>query len=341
MRLIHRLAQDPRRYLETMPVVIPRMGENPHGLYHFMHGDWRIWAPLLMRLAALVNNRQVKWDPTMVDFSSHEHFLRIVSQACAEYVVEIARTGTDFRATQHFLADAERNLSFAYIVFFLYLFAFKYLEYKNAIRRNASQHLDMLWRENLSSTRTAKANKTNYRQMSIILVYWGAALVPPLQAFYHNTRTIRWIHAHVGWDMPIEKLNAHGSRSRWCLTSQSSKSSNSFGASTLCSLSSEPSSRSFPGGVRVTQQHQRILRPMCYSSRNFCGSTSAPPMPQPLSHRMQICWVLICQIGVGCVGRVRVRHSTSCVGQPAGIVSTYAGSWQNCAHGTTGHSDIS
>ena len=138
----------------------------------------------------------------MVDFSTHEHFLRIVSQACAEYVVEISRTGTDFHATQHFLADAERNLSFAYIVFFLYLFAFKYLEYKHAVRRNGSQHLDMLWRENLSSTRTAKANKTNYRQMSVILVYWGAALVAPLQAFYHNTHTIRWIHAHVGWDMP-------------------------------------------------------------------------------------------------------------------------------------------
>ena len=208
MRLIHRLAQDPRRYLETMPVVMPRMGENPHGLYHFMHGDWRIWAPLLMRLASVVNNRQVKLDPTIVDFNSHQHFLRIVSQACAEYVVEISRTGTDFHATQHFLADAERNLSFAYIVFFLYMFAFKYLEYRNAVRRNASQHLDMLWRENLSSTRTAKANKTNYRQMSVILVYWGAALVAPLQAFYHNTRTIRWIHAHVGWDMPIEKLNA-------------------------------------------------------------------------------------------------------------------------------------
>ena len=208
MRLIHRLAQDPRRYLETTPVVIPRMGENPHGLFHFMHGDWRIWSPLLMRLAIVVNNRQVKSDPTMVDFNTHEHFLRIVSQACAEYVVEISRTGTDYHAAQHFLADAERNLSFAYIVFFLYQFAFKYLEYKHAVRRNGSQHLDMLWRENLSSTRTAKANKTNYRQMSVILVYWGAALVAPLQAFYHNTRTIRWIHAHVGWDMPIEKLNA-------------------------------------------------------------------------------------------------------------------------------------
>ena len=43
--------------------------------------------------------------------------------------------------------------------------------------------------------------------MSVILVYWGCALVEPLQTFYHNTRTIRWIESHVGWDMPIEKLN--------------------------------------------------------------------------------------------------------------------------------------
>ena len=43
--------------------------------------------------------------------------------------------------------------------------------------------------------------------MSVVLVYWGVALVEPLQTFYHNSRTIRWVHSHVGWDMPIEKLN--------------------------------------------------------------------------------------------------------------------------------------
>ena len=59
MRMIHRLSQDPRRYLETKPVVIPRMGENPHGLFHFMHGDWRILAPMLMKFAEVVRNKQV------------------------------------------------------------------------------------------------------------------------------------------------------------------------------------------------------------------------------------------------------------------------------------------
>ena len=91
--------------------------------------------------------------------------------------------------------------------FFLFLFGFKYLDYRRAVQRNELRRLDLLWRENLPCTLTAKANKTNYRQMSVILVYWGCALVEPLQTFYHNTRTIRWIHSHVGWDMPIEKLN--------------------------------------------------------------------------------------------------------------------------------------
>ena len=207
MRMIHRISQDPRLYLESKPLIMPRMGENPHGLFHFMHGDWRIWAPLLMRLAAVVNNKQVKADPTIVNFNTHQHFLRIVIQALSEYVIEISATGTHYHACQLFLRDAERNLSFAYVVFFLFMFGFKYVDYRRAVRHNKSRHLDMLWRENLPSARTAKANKTNYRQMSVILVYWGCALVEPLQTFYHNTRTIRWIDSHVGWDMPIEKLN--------------------------------------------------------------------------------------------------------------------------------------
>ena len=95
-----------------------------------MHGDWRIWAPLLLRLAAVVNNKQVKADQTIVDFNVHQHFLRIVIEALARYVAEISSTGTHYGACQHFLRDAERNLSFAYVVFFLFMFGFKYLDEK-------------------------------------------------------------------------------------------------------------------------------------------------------------------------------------------------------------------
>ena len=84
MRLIHRLAQNPRLFLQTTPVVIPRFGESPHGLFHLMHGDWRIWEPLLMRMAEVCSNKQVKCDPTVEDFNTHRHFLRVVTTAFAE-----------------------------------------------------------------------------------------------------------------------------------------------------------------------------------------------------------------------------------------------------------------
>ena len=216
MRLIHRLSQNPRRFLESTPVIVPRLGENPHGLFHLMHGDWRMWAPLLLRLAAVVGNKSVREDPSVQDFNTHQHFYRVVVMALSEYVAEISRSGTDFRFTSHFLADAERNLSFGYIVFFLYFAGFKFVQYKKACHTNDSATLDQIWRENLTTTRTAKANKTNYRQMSVILIYWGIALIEPLNAFYHNTRTLRWIHSHVGWDMPIEKLNYWISESVTC-----------------------------------------------------------------------------------------------------------------------------
>ena len=207
MRLIHRLAQNPRRFLQQLPVVIPRFGEAPHGLFHLMHGDWRIWAPLVLRMAKVVNNKQIKADPTVEDFNYSRHFLRIMVRAFAEYVVEIARTGNDYRNAHQFLKDAEANINFAYICYFLYLFGFKYLQMRNAIRKNDSHVLDRIWRENLASARTHKGNKTNYSKMSVIVVYWGYALKEPLQTAFHNTRTLRWLYSHTGWDMIIEGLN--------------------------------------------------------------------------------------------------------------------------------------
>lgn len=208
MRIIHRLSQDPRQYLETKPVIIPRLGEAPHGKYHVLHGDWRLWAPLIMRFALLTNNRFVKRDPLVSEFNEHEHFLRILVEAFAEYIVEISQSGSDYHHVDHFLARADANLSFAYICYFLYLFGFKYLQMRSAIRKNDSATLDKVWRENLATARTSLANKTNYSQMTISVIYWGYALVEPLQTAFHQTRTLRWLQTHVGWDFVIEVMNS-------------------------------------------------------------------------------------------------------------------------------------
>ena len=62
---------------------------------------------------------------------------------------------------------------------------------RNGVRENKSATIDLIWRENLISARTSLANKTNYAPMSVVRVYWGWALVEPLQTLYHTLRTLR------------------------------------------------------------------------------------------------------------------------------------------------------
>jgi hypothetical protein len=161
--------------------MIPRRGEAPHGKYHVLHGGWRLcalWRPLILRFGTLVGNRQLKSDPNIELFNEYEHFLRILTRASSEYVVEISHTGSDYHNADHVLQLAEQNLSFAYVCYFLYLFAFMYLQMRSAVRQNDSLTLDLIWRENLATARST--NKTNYSQMSVILIYWGYCLVEPL-----------------------------------------------------------------------------------------------------------------------------------------------------------------
>ena len=162
---------------------------------------------MLMCMARVVNNKFIKTDPIISQFNEHEHFLRIVVEAFSEYVLEISQTGSDYHNSTHFLQVAERNICFSYICYFLFLFGFKYVQMRKAIRENNSQLLDIIWRENLASARSGLANKTQYSQMTVSMIYWGTALREPLQTAFHNTRTLRWVKTHVGWDLPIEMLN--------------------------------------------------------------------------------------------------------------------------------------
>ena len=207
MRLIDRIAQDPRKYLWTTPVIIPRLGESPHGKFHVLHGNWRLWEPLIMRMALLLHNKQVATDPGVSQFNESEHFIRIMTRAFSEYIVEVSSGAADYHSSKPFLKRASVNLSFNYICQFLFLFGFHYVQFRTAVRSNNSPMLDVLWREFLSVAKTDKANKTNYAKMTVSLIYWGSCLVEPLSTVFHNTRTIRLLHTHVGWDMPIEVLN--------------------------------------------------------------------------------------------------------------------------------------
>ena len=208
MRMIHRLAQNPMIYLNSLPMVIPVLGEHPHGSYHLMDGGWKLWWPFLEQITLLLENRQIVGTPNVSKFNEHEMFLvHVVGRAVAEYVVEIAATGTDYHNATHFMRQAEQNYSFSIVVHFLFDFVFLFMQFRNGVRTNNSHDLDRCWREFLSIGRTDAGNKTNYTQMSIVRVYWGRALNRQLSELYHNVRTLRFVDTHVGWDMFIEKVN--------------------------------------------------------------------------------------------------------------------------------------
>ena len=153
-----------------------------------MHGDWRIWWPFIQAAAKQVDNKQIVADPLVSQFNESEHFLRILTEACAEYVVEVAQTGTDYRLTARFLRDAEENLSFAYVCLFLFLFGFKFKQMRDAVRANDSQVLDLIWRENLASARAPRnVDGPNAAAGHVMTTTWPA---PSVETFTGQRKQI-------------------------------------------------------------------------------------------------------------------------------------------------------
>ena len=82
-----------------------------------------------------------------------------------------------------FIRACEQNIDLAWVVHFLYDFAYLVLDFKQGVRANKSIHLDLLWREFFSIGRTGTANKTNYVPMSIMRIFWADALIPHSEIF--------------------------------------------------------------------------------------------------------------------------------------------------------------
>ena len=219
MRLNHLLATYPDKYIDQTPCVIPIQGEHPHGLFHVMHGEWRLFRPFIMWCAGQLNNSQVVEDPNVSVFNVHRYFfLNVLTRACAEYINEIASTpgADDLDDPVPFIRKTEANVDFAWICHFAHDAGFLVLDFLQAVRgsvgpRAESRRLDILWREFFASAHSGTAHKTQYVPMAIMRVFWGCALVPALDDLYHSIRAIpSGTHdgCGVGWDWAVEMLNA-------------------------------------------------------------------------------------------------------------------------------------
>ena len=212
MRLNQEIAKDPDTYLDAAPALVPILGEYPHGLHHILHTVHRGFKPLIMRCAAECGNPAIVEDPAEVKhFNSHLYFHWKIVRAASEYVHELSQTvgGLDFEDVPALLKAAERNIDLAWVVHYLYDGGYLLLDFKQSLRGNASDQLDLNWREFVTLARAA--NKTNYGILAIIQAYRSAALHPQLAQFWRAVRTLPMSTtpgARVGWDTPCEWLHA-------------------------------------------------------------------------------------------------------------------------------------
>jgi hypothetical protein len=206
-RMLHRIAQNPHLYLMTTPIVIPELGEHPHGSHHLLDGGMRLWRPFVLGAAEVVGNPQIVAEPNVTDFNAHQHFMiHTLGRACFMYILEISKTGgTSPYAVHQFMAAAERNLSFAIIVHYAYDFVCLFRQFRDSVRRNKSRAIDLCWCESLPMLR--QGHKTKYSYLAVNRVYWGNALIPDIQKLYENTRSLLLHDTYVGYDMFVEKVN--------------------------------------------------------------------------------------------------------------------------------------
>ena len=189
-------------------------GEHPHGLFHLIHCQWRLYRAFIMKCADVVGNQQVKPDPTVSDLNVTRFFLfNILARAAGEYILELCRDDPDAEDWDDpgpFMAKASAIVNFEWLCQFLHNNAFMCLQFLDSVRGFRSHKLDILWREFFSSAHTDTAHKTQYVGMALMRVFWGQCMVDELDELYHAMRSMpSGDHegCGVGWDWPIELLN--------------------------------------------------------------------------------------------------------------------------------------
>lgn len=100
-------------------------------------------------------------------FHGTEKHLFTLIRACSEYLNEIASTtgAEDIDFVPEFMSKCDRNVDLAWLVHFLYDYAFMYLDLRQSIRANDSEHIDLIWREFVPFCRLTRAHKTQYARI--------------------------------------------------------------------------------------------------------------------------------------------------------------------------------
>ena len=211
-RVNHMLARQWGKYLGEYPIVIPVQGEHPHGTAHVLHMGWRPYYPLLGGLLKAAGHTECKKEWTVAAFNDYDHAICILIEGVAKYLIllDAGGGGPDLDDMDAVLGFCQHNTDLAWLSYFLADFGYLYWYFRQSIRSNDSETIDLTWRECISFMHTSESNKTQYAPMAILRVYWSQALAPPLAAVYHKNRTLSMLGlegSNIGWDMWQEKGN--------------------------------------------------------------------------------------------------------------------------------------
>ena len=194
------------------PYLITVLGDL-HGLWHVGHSRHRRFRPFCEKAAQKINYLGWVWEPNIQEhFHRLEWFIFILTQACAEYVIEICQVpgAIPYSNSVAFFREAKRNSDFAWVIYFLRDYGFFYIDYKHAVRENNGATLDILWREFLPGAKDVTAHKTKYGPLSIMRIFYATQLHPKLAQIYQFIRTIphgREPGTRVGHDHVQEWMN--------------------------------------------------------------------------------------------------------------------------------------
>jgi hypothetical protein len=212
MRMEHALARDPRKWVFSMPMVLPVRGEMPHGTAHTLHGYWRLWLKWVKILARACDQTEyIQDDWGVSDLKQHEHCIFILTAGVTKFIDLVFKgSPTPPAMVQPLLGACAPNRDASYCAHFLYDFGFLYLQQRHAVRDKNVEQLDLIWRETLGCFNTREGHKTQYAPMNITHVYRQEALLPEIRAVVDEMRSLALSDLEssmVGWDMPAEKIN--------------------------------------------------------------------------------------------------------------------------------------
>jgi hypothetical protein len=192
IRAEHAIARNPHKWIGTLPMVLPVRGEHPHGSCHLLHGGWRLWYKWMEPLLKSCDlDAHTKADFIVSEYKQHDFGLCILLRSTAEFLDEVSTNGpVPFVFVEQFLDIVSHNLDAAYLVHFLYDYAFMYWQFRQNVRKKGVKVLDLIWRESTAIFNTREGHKTQCAHMNVSHIYRQEALLPEIRALFDELRTL-------------------------------------------------------------------------------------------------------------------------------------------------------